>query len=146
VVPVIGKADTLSLEERSDFKRRVNEELKFHKIRVYPSSYSDYDQEGLAANKIVTVLFTSMFFVFFLHFHSCARSQDLIPFAVVGSEKSFTVDGKTFPGRQLGWGVINGSCFSLSFLIFFLLTTPRLIIILQLKIAITPSLPISKIS
>lgn len=86
LVPVIAKADSLTLEERQEFKKRINEEIKFHKIRVYPTDFVDYDNEGVAANKIVS---------------------DLIPFAVVGSEKAVTVDGKTFPGRQLGWGVIN---------------------------------------
>ena len=55
LVPVIGKADSLTPEERTEFKRRINEEIKFHKIRVYPSDFSDYDSEGVAANKIVSV-------------------------------------------------------------------------------------------
>jgi len=33
--------------------------------------------------------------------------QDLIPFAVVGSEKSIIVNGKQVRGRQNRWGVIN---------------------------------------
>lgn len=86
LVPVIAKADTLTLEEREEFKKRVNEEIKFHKIKIYPTDFPEYDTEELAANKIVSAL---------------------IPFAVVGSEKILTVDGKSFPGRKLGWGVIN---------------------------------------
>jgi septin 3/9/12 len=34
--------------------------------------------------------------------------QNIIPFAVVGSEKSIIVDGKQVRGRQNRWGVING--------------------------------------
>lgn len=33
--------------------------------------------------------------------------QDIIPFAVVGSEKSIIVGGKQVRGRQNRWGVIN---------------------------------------
>jgi septin 3/9/12 len=33
--------------------------------------------------------------------------QDIIPFAVVGSEKSIIVAGKQVRGRQNRWGVIN---------------------------------------
>jgi len=86
LVPVIAKSDTLTLEEREEFKKRINEEIKFHKIKIYPTDYLEYDAEELAANKAISAL---------------------IPFAVVGSEKTITVDGKSFPGRKLGWGVIN---------------------------------------
>lgn len=34
-------------------------------------------------------------------------SQNIIPFAVVGSEKSIIVGGKQVRGRQNRWGVIN---------------------------------------
>jgi septin family protein len=35
-------------------------------------------------------------------------AQDLLPFAVVGSEKTVVVNGKNVRGRQTKWGVING--------------------------------------
>lgn len=35
--------------------------------------------------------------------------QSLIPFAVIGSEKSIVVGGKQVRGRQNRWGVINGT-------------------------------------
>lgn len=34
--------------------------------------------------------------------------QDLIPFAVIGSEKTVVVNGQNVRGRQTKWGVING--------------------------------------
>lgn len=33
--------------------------------------------------------------------------QEMLPFAVVGSEKNVVVDGKTVRGRKNRWGVIN---------------------------------------
>lgn len=33
--------------------------------------------------------------------------QSLIPFAIVGSEKSIIINGKQVPARQNRWGVIN---------------------------------------
>lgn len=35
-------------------------------------------------------------------------TQSIIPFAVVGSEKTIVVNGKQVRGRQNRWGVING--------------------------------------
>ena len=35
--------------------------------------------------------------------------QDLIPFAVIGSEKTVVVNGQNVRGRQTKWGVINGT-------------------------------------
>jgi len=37
----------------------------------------------------------------------------------MGSEKTVTVDGKSVPGRQLAWGVINGGLFFFLFFLFF---------------------------
>lgn len=37
-------------------------------------------------------------------------TQAMIPFAVVGSEKTIVVGGKQVRGRQNRWGVVNGEC------------------------------------
>lgn len=34
-------------------------------------------------------------------------SQNIIPFAVVGSERSVIIDGKSVRGRKNRWGVVN---------------------------------------
>lgn len=34
--------------------------------------------------------------------------QELMPFAVVGSEKTVVVNGRNVRGRQNKWGIING--------------------------------------
>ena len=42
-----------------------------------------------------------MFFLVFL------ISQNIIPFAVVGSEANVIIDGKSVRGRKNRWGVVN---------------------------------------
>jgi hypothetical protein len=46
VVPVIAKSDTLTLEERESFKKRIKEELSYHHINIYPD-LADLDSESL---------------------------------------------------------------------------------------------------
>ncbi|KAH0551777.1 Septin Spn2 [Trichoglossum hirsutum] len=87
VVPVIAKADSLTLEERAAFKERIKEEFAFHNLKMYPYDNDELDEEERALN---------------------AQFKSIIPFAVVGSEKSIIVDGKQVRGRQNRWGVING--------------------------------------
>eukprot|EP00123_Amoebidium_parasiticum_P009037 comp19181_c0_seq1/m.21885 comp19181_c0_seq1/g.21885 ORF comp19181_c0_seq1/g.21885 comp19181_c0_seq1/m.21885 type:complete len:382 (-) comp19181_c0_seq1:428-1573(-) len=45
VVPVIAKADTLTLDERDDFKARVMEDLEAAGVRVFPFALDDDDEE-----------------------------------------------------------------------------------------------------
>ncbi|CED83848.1 septin ring protein [Phaffia rhodozyma] len=86
VVPVIAKSDTLTLEERDDFKSRIRAELQYNNIRLYPFDTDEHDDEEQVLN---------------------ARIRDMIPFAVVGSQKNVNIDGKLVRGRQNRYGVIN---------------------------------------
>ncbi|KAJ2614932.1 cell division control protein [Coemansia sp. RSA 1365] len=86
VIPVIAKSDSMTLDERTLFKRRVKEEMSFHRISVYPYASEDDDDEDRMLN---------------------ASIRELVPFAVVGSEETIDVDDKPVRGRRHGWGVIN---------------------------------------
>ncbi|KAJ5489590.1 Septin [Penicillium diatomitis] len=86
VVPVIAKADSLTLDERQAFKERIKEEFAFHNLKMYPYDNDELDNEERAIN---------------------AQIKDIIPFSVVGSEKTIVVNGKQVRGRQNRWGVIN---------------------------------------
>ena len=86
VVPVIAKSDSLTLEERLAFKDRIKEEFTFHNLRMYPYDNEEQDEEERALNTNI---------------------KDLIPFAIVGSENSIVVGGRSVRGRQNRWGVIN---------------------------------------
>ncbi|KAM0792550.1 Septin Spn2 [Microbotryomycetes sp. NB124-2] len=86
VVPVIAKSDSLTLEERETFKQRIRDELAHHSIRVYPFDSDETDAEEVQINEAI---------------------RNMIPFAVVGSERNVIVDGKPVRGRKSRWGVIN---------------------------------------
>jgi septin 3/9/12 len=86
VVPVIAKSDSLTLPEREAFKQKIREELVYHNIRLYPFDTEENDTEELQLNESI---------------------RDMIPFAVVGSERNVIIDGKTVRGRKNRWGVIN---------------------------------------
>ncbi|KAI9054046.1 hypothetical protein LZ554_001217 [Drepanopeziza brunnea f. sp. 'monogermtubi'] len=86
VVPVIAKSDSLTLEERSEFKERIKEEFAFHNLKMFPYDNDEFDEEERALN---------------------SQIKNIIPFAVVGSEKSILVGGKQVRGRQNRWGIIN---------------------------------------
>jgi len=96
VIPVIAKADSLTIEERIAFKKRIKEEFAFHNIQLYP--YDDIDTDDysvIEADRAEKALNQEI--------------RDLIPFAIVGSERNVVVDGKAVRGRKTRWGLINST-------------------------------------
>ncbi|XP_073414683.1 septin-12 isoform X1 [Dendrobates tinctorius] len=86
VVPIIAKADTLTLEEREEFKQRIRKDLQTHGISVYPQPELDEDPtETLINDKI----------------------RQKIPFAVVGTDEEHHVNGRRILGRKTKWGIIE---------------------------------------
>lgn len=55
VVPVIAKADSLTLEERLAFKERIKEEFAFHNLKMYPYDNDELDDEERAINAQIKV-------------------------------------------------------------------------------------------
>uniref|UniRef100_A0A3Q2DM06 Septin-9-like n=1 Tax=Cyprinodon variegatus TaxID=28743 RepID=A0A3Q2DM06_CYPVA len=86
IVPVIAKADTLTLEERESFKETIREELRANGIDVYPQKEFDEDAEDRMIND---------------------KIREMIPFAVVGSDQEYQVNGKRLLGRKTKWGTIE---------------------------------------
>ncbi|KAF7722780.1 cell division control protein [Apophysomyces ossiformis] len=86
IVPVIAKSDSLTLEEREAFRQRIKAELAFHNITLYPYESDEDDEQEQALNESI---------------------RELIPFAVVGSERNVVIGGKAVRGRKTRWGVIN---------------------------------------
>uniref|UniRef100_A0A8B9CZQ2 Septin n=1 Tax=Anser brachyrhynchus TaxID=132585 RepID=A0A8B9CZQ2_9AVES len=83
VVPVIAKADTLTLEERAEFKQRIQQDLKAHAISVYPQEDFDEDPDDRLLNNVI---------------------REKIPFAVVGADQEHQVNGRRVtPGCTLTW-------------------------------------------
>uniref|UniRef100_A0A8D0DAZ7 Septin 12 n=1 Tax=Sander lucioperca TaxID=283035 RepID=A0A8D0DAZ7_SANLU len=86
IVPVIAKADTLTIEERQEFKERIRQDLAANGIRVYPQKEYDDDPEERILND---------------------RIRESIPFAVVGTDKEHQVNGNKVLGRKTKWGIIE---------------------------------------
>ena len=55
VVPVIAKADSLTLEERMRFKETIRNEMAYHNIKSYPFDSPDYDQDEAQLNEAIRV-------------------------------------------------------------------------------------------
>ncbi|XP_063057793.1 septin 9b isoform X2 [Engraulis encrasicolus] len=86
IVPVIAKADTLTLEERDYFKQKIREDLLANEIDIYPQKEFDEDAEDMMINE---------------------KIREMIPFAVVGSDQEYQVNGKRILGRKTKWGTIE---------------------------------------
>ncbi|KAJ6220466.1 hypothetical protein RDWZM_006278 [Blomia tropicalis] len=85
IIPVIAKADTLTPEEITIFKKNIMNEINQHKIKVYDFPESDEEEDGK--------LLKSM--------------KGRIPFAVVGSNYVFEVNNERKRGRKYPWGLVE---------------------------------------
>ncbi|XP_075425669.1 septin-2 isoform X1 [Ascaphus truei] len=88
IVPVIAKADTLTLKERERLKRRVLDEIEEHGIKIYqlPDAESDEDEDFKEQTRLL---------------------KASIPFSVVGSNQLIEAKGKKVRGRLYPWGVVE---------------------------------------
>ncbi|KAG9338803.1 hypothetical protein JZ751_025240 [Albula glossodonta] len=86
IIPVIAKSDTLTPEEKNEFKQRVRKELEMCGIEFYPQKEFDEDMEDKSDND---------------------KIREAMPFAVVGSDKEHQVNGKRVLGRKTAWGVVE---------------------------------------
>ena len=86
VVPIIAKADSLTLSERRAFKETIQREFAYHDLKLYPYDNEEYDEEERSFNDQI---------------------KQMIPFAVVGSDQLINVNGQQVPGRKNRWGLIN---------------------------------------
>ncbi|XP_059804638.1 neuronal-specific septin-3-like isoform X3 [Hypanus sabinus] len=86
IVPVIAKADTLTLEERDLFKDKIKSDLQKNDIDVYPQKQFDEDAEDRLLND---------------------KIREMVPFAVVGSNLEYQVNGRRILGRKTKWGTIE---------------------------------------
>ncbi|KAM6502119.1 GTP binding protein [Amanita muscaria] len=86
VIPVIGKADSLTPSELRAFKRRIIEDIEHYQIPIYDFPYDpeDDDEETIQEN---------------------LELRALLPFAVIGSEEVVEKNGKKVRGRDYPWGV-----------------------------------------
>ncbi|KAI9350203.1 septin B [Obelidium mucronatum] len=82
IIPVIGKADALMIDETSIFKKTILKDFQRYDIRVYPTHHSDERE-------------------------TVAEIEKHMPFAVIGSDDFIEVDGKKVRGRSYRWGSVE---------------------------------------
>jgi septin 7 len=93
LIPVIAKADTMTLEEIKDFKKVILNDISSNKLQIY--EFPDVEDDDIETNKLNNLL------------------KSKLPFAIVGSNTVIEVDGKSVRGRQYPWGLVNGRGFFL---------------------------------
>lgn len=84
IVPVIAKADTLTSDECSLFKKQILNEIAQNKIKIYEFPDTLEEDEEHKINKSL---------------------RERVPFAVVGSNAVIEADGKKIRGRKYPWGI-----------------------------------------
>ncbi|KAL6940082.1 cell division control protein [Hanseniaspora vineae] len=88
VIPVIAKADSLTLNERNTFRSRIQQEFSALGLKLYPfdDHYDDLTEDELELN---------------------SKIRSIIPFAIVGSNQTYTnKEGKLVRGRKTRAGDI----------------------------------------
>ncbi|XP_065663847.1 septin-1 isoform X2 [Hydra vulgaris] len=89
IVPVIGKADTLTKNELLALKSKVISEIRERKIKIYNFPDCDEDEEDEEFKQLAKEL------------------KMAVPYAVVGSNCIIDIKGKKVRGRQYPWGVVE---------------------------------------
>ena len=88
VIPVIGKADSLTPAELAESKKLVMEDIEHYRIPVYnfPYDAEEDDEDTVEEN---------------------SELRSLMPFAIVGSEDVIEIGGRRVRARQYPWGVVE---------------------------------------
>ncbi|KAI0008281.1 septin [Xylariaceae sp. FL0662B] len=88
VIPVIGRADSLTPAELAESKKLVMEDIEHYRIPVYnfPYDIEEDDEDTVEEN---------------------AELRGLMPFAIVGSEEVIEIGGRKVRARQYPWGVVE---------------------------------------
>ena len=88
VIPVIGRADSLTPSELAESKKLVMEDIEHYRIPVYkfPYDIEEDDEDTVEEN---------------------AELRGLMPFAIVGSEDIVEIGGRQVRARQYPWGVVE---------------------------------------
>jgi len=88
LIPVIAKADTLTDEEVTAFKKRILADINYHNIQIFEGPrYELDDDETIAENQEI---------------------MSKVPFAVVGANTEVQIgNGRKVRGRRYPWGIIE---------------------------------------
>ncbi|KPM39393.1 Septin spn3 [Neonectria ditissima] len=88
VIPVIGRADSLTPTELAETKKLIMEDIEHYRIPIYnfPCNVEEDDEETIEEN---------------------AELRGLMPFAIVGSEEVVEIGGRKVRARQYPWGIVE---------------------------------------
>ncbi|KAL8687789.1 MAG: hypothetical protein Q9224_005050 [Gallowayella concinna] len=88
VIPVIGKADSLTPSELAESKKLVMEDIEHYRIPVYnfPYDIEEDDEDTVEEN---------------------SELRGLMPFAIVGAEEVVEIGGRRVRARQYPWGIVE---------------------------------------
>ncbi|EIN13529.1 GTP binding protein [Punctularia strigosozonata HHB-11173 SS5] len=88
VIPVIGKADSLTPSELRGFKKRIMEDIEHYDIPIYnfPYDIEEDDEETVQDN---------------------SELRSMLPFAIVGSEEEIEIEGEPVRARIYPWGIVE---------------------------------------
>ncbi|RLW07740.1 hypothetical protein DV515_00003734 [Chloebia gouldiae] len=84
IIPVIGKADSISKTELQEFKKKIMSELVSNGIRIY-----QFPTDDETVSEINTI------------------TNGYLPFAVVGSMEKVKIGDKMVRARQYPWGIVK---------------------------------------
>ncbi|KAG0734919.1 hypothetical protein G6F23_011974 [Rhizopus arrhizus] len=88
VIPVIGRADSLTPQELREFKKRIMEDVEHYNIPIYnfPYDVEEDDEDTIEEN---------------------SELRNLLPFSIIGSDEEIIVNGRPVRGRQYPWGAVE---------------------------------------
>jgi cell division control protein 11 len=88
VIPVIGKADSLTPSELQAFKKRIMQDIEHYAIPVYnfPYDVEEDDDETIQDN---------------------SELRAMMPFALVGMGEEIEIDGELVRARRYPWGIVE---------------------------------------
>lgn len=88
VIPVIGKADSLTPNELTAFKKRIMEDIEYYNIPVYnfPYDVEEDDEETIQDN---------------------SELRAMLPFSIVGADEEIEISGELVRVRRYPWGVVE---------------------------------------
>ncbi|OBR12580.1 Septin [Colletotrichum higginsianum IMI 349063] len=88
VIPVIGRADSLTSVELLQSKKLIMEDIEHYRIPIYnfPYDVEEDDEETIEEN---------------------TELRGMMPFAIVGSEEVVEIHGRRVRARQYPWGIVE---------------------------------------
>lgn len=100
LIPVIAKSDTLNREELIQFKAKIRKVIEEQNIQIFTppifeeeNSFAAGDEDAASNNRAAI--------------QHAKQLVDSMPFAIIGSEEQYEINGNKVFGRKYPWGLIE---------------------------------------